>query len=72
MDYDAIYFRCILWRVVMDEQMKDLCNEVGVDFYQLYDKIDNAIRHGVVGDLTELTFQELMVCRAALEIAGGV
>jgi hypothetical protein len=56
----------------MDEQMKDLCNEVGVDFYQLYDKIDNAIRHGVVGDLTELTFQELMVCRAALEIAGGV
>lgn len=51
----------------MDENMKQVCEGEGVDFYDLHTKLAAASRVDV-----KFTLAELRILQYALEVAGGV
>jgi hypothetical protein len=57
---------------VMDENMKELCDELNVDLLELITRISDTIQfYKTVYDMP-FTENELKVMQTALEVAGGI
>jgi hypothetical protein len=56
----------------MHDAMKELCESLEVDFYDLSLKLQLALEHKEPGSTLTLSYGELKVLESALELAGGL